>query len=294
MKRKLLLAVVAGVALLSLLFGAYGCAAGATVQTPQVRLRVATTSSLYDTGLWALLEPIFEKDYDVALDILYATTGAAMQYATRGDVDVIAVHSKTDEEKFIADGYGVERNIFAYNYFLIVGPETDPAGINGLSPQDAFKKLFDTKSAKFVSRGDTSGTMSKEKAIWKAAGLDYETVRNSGQWYVEAGQGMGPTLEMANQLQAYTLTDIGTFLAYKKNKNLDLVSIADQGSILLNVYSVIAVNPAKFPGVNNEMANNLITFLTSGKIQKLIGEYGVKDFGRALFTPCAGEPEPTQ
>ena len=282
--------------LVSLLFGASGCGAaqGATVQTPQVRLRVATTSSLYDTGLWALLEPIFEKDYDVALDILYATTGAAMQYATRGDVDIIAVHSKTDEEKFIADGYGVERNIFAYNYFLIVGPETDPAGINGLSPQDAFKKLFDTKSAKFVSRGDTSGTMSKEKEIWKAAGLDYETVRNSGSWYVEAGQGMGPTLEMANQLQAYTLTDIGTFLAYKKNKNLDLVSIADQGSILLNVYSVIAVNPAKFPAVNNEMANNLITFLTSEKIQKLIGEYGVKDFGRALFTPCAGEPEPTQ
>ncbi len=293
MTRKLLLAIMAGVALLSLLFGTSGCG-GATVQTPQVRLRVATTSSLYDTGLWALLEPIFEKDYDVALDILYATTGAAMQYATRGDVDVIAVHSKTDEEKFIADGYGVERNIFAYNYFLIVGPETDPAGINGFSPQDAFKKFFDTKSAKFVSRGDTSGTMSKEKAIWKAAGLDYETVRNSGQWYVEAGQGMGPTLEMANQLQAYTLTDIGTFLAYKKNKNLDLVSIADQGSILLNVYSVIAVNPAKFPAVNNEMANNLITFLTSEKIQKLIGEYGVKDFGRALFTPCAGEPEPTQ
>ncbi len=293
MTRKLLLAIMAGVVLVSLLFGTSGCQ-GATVQTPQVRLRVATTSSLYDTGLWALLEPIFEKDYDVALDILYATTGAAMQYATRGDVDVIAVHSKTDEEKFIADGYGVERNIFAYNYFLIVGPETDPAGINGFSPQDAFKKFFDTKSAKFVSRGDTSGTMSKEKAIWKAAGLDYETVRNSGQWYVEAGQGMGPTLEMANQLQAYTLTDIGTFLAYKKNKNLDLVSIADQGSILLNVYSVIAVNPAKFPAVNNEMANNLITFLTSEKIQKLIGEYGVKDFGRALFTPCAGEPEPTQ
>ena len=293
MKRKLLLAIMAGVVLVSLLFGAYGCQ-GATVQDPQERLRVATTSSLYDTGLWALLEPIFEKDYDVALDILYATTGAAMQYATRGDVDVIAVHSKTDEEKFIADGYGVERNIFAYNYFLIVGPETDPAGINGFSPQDAFKKFFDTKSAKFVSRGDTSGTMSKEKAIWKAAGLDYETVRNSGQWYVEAGQGMGPTLEMANQLQAYTLTDIGTFLAYKKNKNLDLVSIADQGSILLNVYSVIAVNPVKFPAVNNEMANDLITFLTSEKIQKLIGEYGVKDFGRALFTPCAGEPEPTQ
>ena len=293
MTRKLLLAIMAGVALLSLLFVTFGCG-GATVQTPQVRLRVATTSSLYDTGLWALLEPIFEKDYSVALDILYATTGAAMQYATRGDVDVIAVHSKTDEEKFIADGYGVERNIFAYNYFLIVGPETDPAGIKGLSPQDAFKKLFDTKSAKFVSRGDTSGTMSKEKAIWKAAGLDYETVRNSGQWYVEAGQGMGPTLEMANQLQAYTLTDIGTFLAYQKNKNLDLVSIADQGSILLNVYSVIAVNPAKVPGVKSDMANNLVNFLTSEKIQKLIGEYGVKDFGRALFTPCAGEPEPTQ
>lgn len=253
---------------------------------PQPRLRVATTTSLYDTGLWGYLEPMFEEKYNVELDVMYAGTGKAMEYGRRGDVDVIAVHDKATEEQFIAEGYGVQRVPFAYNYFLIVGPVADAAGIKGLSPEQAFKKLMGTGSGSFVSRGDDSGTHAKEKSIWKEAGYDYEVVRNAGAWYIEAGSGMGPTLMMASEKQAYTLTDIGTYLAYKGK--LELVPIVDKGDILLNVYSVIAVNPKKVPKVKIDMANNLIDFLTSPEIQEFIGSYGVKEYGMQLFIPCAG------
>lgn len=261
-------------------------------RTAQPRFRVATTTSLYDTGLWGYLEPMFEEKYQVELDVLYAGTGIAIEYGKRGDVSAITVHDKAAEEQFIADGYGVQRAPFAYNHFLIVGPPDDPAGIKGLSPESAFKRLMETSSADFISRGDNSGTHSKEKAIWKLAGFDYETqVRKAGPWYVEAGTGMGPTLLMASEKQGYTLTDIGTYLSYKGK--ITLVPIVDKGAILLNVYSVIAVNPEKVKGVDVKMANNLIEFLTSPAIQKLIGDYGVKEYGLQLFTPCAGT-EPTQ
>ena len=268
-----------------------GCSSSsAAPQPPQQRLRVATTTSLYDTGLWGYLEPMFEEKYDVELDVMYAGTGKALEYGRRGDVHIITVHSKTRELEFIAEDYGEERVPFAYNYFLIVGPETDPAGIKGLTPEKAFEKLMDTGSASFVSRGDDSGTHSKEKAIWAAAGHDYEAVRGAGSWYIEAGTGMGATLMMASEKQAYTLTDMGTFLAYKGK--LEMVPIVDEGGILLNVYSAIAVSPDIVGEVNLERANNLITFLTSPDIQDLIGNYGVKEYGMQLFTPCAGaEPE---
>ena len=254
------------------------------------RLRMATTTSLYDTGLWGYLEPKFEEKYNVELDVMYAGTGKAIEYGTRGDVDVITVHSKSREEAFVADGYGVERVPFAYNYFLIVGPESDPAGIKSLSSEDAFKKLMDTGSGSFVSRGDDSGTHSKEKAIWKGAGYEYEEVQGAGAWYIEAGTGMGQTLMMASEKEAYTLTDMGTYLAYKGK--LELVPIVDKGDILLNVYSAIAVNPEKVSVKNIDMVNNLIDFLVSPEIQQLIGDYGVDEYGMQLFTPCAGaEPE---
>lgn len=247
------------------------------------RLKVATTTSLYDTGLWGYLEPMFEDKYGVELDVLYAGTGKALEWGTRGDVDVVTVHSKSREEKFVADGYGVERVSFAYNYFLVVGLEDDPAGIAGMTPEDAFTKLIEDGDAKFVSRGDDSGTHGKEKAIWASAGYDYEDVRTAGGWYVEAGSGMGPTLNMASEMQAYTLTDIGTFLAYQND--LDLAPIVDEGDVLLNVYSVLAVTSTKYP----DMANNMVEFLTSEEIQDLIGKYGVEEYGRQLFTPCAGQ-----
>ena len=270
------------VTLISLIVGLVGCAARAA--------KVATTTSLYDTGLWGCLEPMFEQKYNVAVDILSLGSGATFEYAKRGDVDVITIHDKPNELKFVSDGYGVARVPFAYNYFLIVGPANDPAGIKGMTPEAAFEKLMQTGSGSFVSRGDNSGTHSKEKAIWNAAGFDYATVEKAGAWYIEAGQGMGPTLLMASEKQAYTLTDMGTFLTYKSK--LSLVPIVDKGAILLNIYSVIAVNPEKIKNTNIEMANNLITFLTSPEIQQLIGNYGVKEYGMQLFTPCAGaEPQ---
>ena len=284
------------------------CATGASVLPAQERLRVATTSSLYDTGFWAYLEPKFEQKYNVALDIIYANTGIAIEYGKRGDVDALTIHDKAREQQFVADGYGVKRNPFAYNYFLIVGTTNDPAGIKNLTPEAAFKKLIEegTKNPaqiRFVSRGDGSGTHSKEQAIWKAAGFNYTVGVEGSSWakagaeggYMEAGQGMGPTLLMASQKNAYTLTDIGTFLAYKGKLNLVPIveTAAGKVSILLNVYSVIALNPQKFPNVNIKMAQNLVDFFISPEGQSLVGSYGVKDYGKSLFTPCAGN-EPKQ
>ena len=265
--------------LLALLVSFVGC-------TSEETLRLATTTSLYDTGLWEYLEPIFEEKYNTKLDIMYAGTGRALEYGKRGDVDIIIVHSQAHEEQFVAEGYGVQRVPFAYNYFLIVGPAADPAGIKGMSPEEAFKKIIESGSSSFVSRGDDSGTHAKEKTIWKEAGYDYEVVRNAGAWYVEAGTGMGPILMMASEKQAYTLTDIGTYLAYKDK--LELMPVVNKGDILLNVYSAIAVNPEKIPTTKIDMANSLINFLVSPEIQELISNYGVKQYGMQLFTPCAG------
>ncbi len=284
---KLVNSLIVVIMLVSLIEGVVGCATST--------LRVATTTSLYDTGLWGYLEPKFEKEYGVELDIIYAGTGKALEYGRRGDVDVIIIHSKAGEERFVAEGYGIQRVPFAYNYFLIVGPEDDPAAIEGMTPEDAFKKLMekgkkDPEQVKFVSRGDDSGTHEKEKAIWKSVGYDYEAVQESGPWYIEAGSGMGPALVMSSEKQAYTLSDLGTFLSYKGK--LDLVPLVDKGDILLNVYSAIAINPEKYPKTKIEMANNLIDFLTSPEIQEFIGNYGVKEYGMPLFTPCAGaEPK---
>ena len=291
MSRRIVFCLLGLLVLLSSLVAAIGCATpGAGLLQPEERLRVATTTSLYDTGLWGYLEPIFEEKYDVEVDVLYAGTGIALEYGKRGDVDAITIHDKSREEQFVAEGYGVERVPFAYNYFLIVGPPSDPAGIKGLSPENAFGKLAETGTGSFISRGDDSGTHSKEKALWKSAGYDYQTIRKAGQWYIEAGKGMGPTLLMASEKRAYTLTDNGTFLSFKGK--LDLVPIVDKGSSLLNVYSVIAVNPQKIPNVKSEMASNLVDFLTSPEIQNLIGNYGTKQYGTPLFIPCAGaEPQ---
>ena len=270
-------------AVLSLLVGAISC-------TDNKGLRLATTTSLYDTGLWDYLEPMFEEKYGAELDVLYAGTGIALEYGRRGDVDVIAIHSRSREIQYVAEGYGIERVPFAYNYFLIVGPESDPAGIRGMTPKDAFRKLFDTGSGTFVSRGDDSGTHSKEKAIWASAGYNYGDIQNAGDWYVEGGKGMGPTLLMAGEMQGYTLTDMGTFLSFKGD--IDLVPIVDEGDILLNVYSIIAGNPETNSKITAEMAQNLVDFITSDEIQELIGDYGVEVYGTQLFTPCAGN-EPT-
>ena len=291
--KRVLISLVAMVALLAVVLGGMACESSGGVEklTAQDRLRVATTTSLYDTGLWGYLEPMFEEEYDVELDIIYAGTGIALEYGQRGDVDVITIHSRTREDQFVEDGYGVNRRCIAYNYFLIVGPEDDPAGIRGMSPEDAFNELMeqgqaDSGNVKFISRGDDSGTHGKEKKIWAEAEYDYDEVTSSGGWYVEAGKGMGPTLLMASEMGGYTLTDTGTYLAYKGD--LNLVPVVDQGDILLNVYAAIAISPEMHEDTNIEMANNLINFLMSEEIQELIGDYGVEEYGTQLFTPCAG------
>jgi tungstate transport system substrate-binding protein len=285
------LMVAAGILLL---IGALaGCAGddGVVGAAPgQPRLRVSTTTSLYDTGLWNALEDRFEPEHGMRLDIVYAGTGIALEYGQRGDVDALAVHDRAREEKFIADGYGVERVPFAYNYFVIAGPKDDPAGLAGLDPEEAFKKLFEEQATAFISRGDDSGTHAKEKAIWKAAGLDYEAVRTSGTWYIDRGGGMGPSLLMAAEKQAYVLSDIGTFLAFQGDTGLE--SIVEKGGIMLNVYSAIAVRPEVTEPARFARAQTLIDYLVSDEMQKFIGDYGVKEYGKSLFTPCAGnEPE---
>ena len=282
--KKMIRVLLVKLMLLTVLFGLMGC-------TQRDTLVISTTTSLYDTGLWNELEDRFEQANNIRLDIIYAGTGITMEYGRRGDVDVMVVHDRSREETFIAEGYGIERIPFAYNYFVIAGPADDPAGIKGLAPEAAFQKLFQAKNVSFISRGDESGTHAKEKAIWRAAGLDYETVRTSGQWYVETGRGMGPTLLMAREFQGYTLSDIGTFLAFKGDTGLE--PIVDRGSILLNVYSVIVINPENVTGVKADLGQILADFLVSDEIQRVIGEYGVKDYGAPLFYPCAGN-EPTQ
>ena len=200
--------------LLSLLISFTGCVPGSkdegasTTTFPVVaakeRFKIATTTSLYDTGLWYYLEPMFEKKYNVEMDIVYAGTGIALEYGRRGDVDAVVVHDRAAEDKFIAEGYGINRRYFAYNFFIIAGPPSDPAGIKDMPPEDAFKKIAEEgeknpDKVKFISRGDNSGTHSKEKLIWSKAGFEYEDIQKSGPWYVEAGKGMGPCLLMANE-----------------------------------------------------------------------------------------------
>jgi len=260
-------------------------------------LRIATTTSLYDTELWDYLEPIFEERHDVDLQITAKCTGAALQLGMNGDVDVVTVHDPLQEAAFIAggyaleaEGYGAERVPWAYNYFIIIGPEADPAGIGGgnLTPEGAFQKIqmegaLDPHNVKFVSRGDNSGTHGKEKAIWAKAGYNYTAdIQGDGAaagWYIEAGSGMGATLQMANEKLAYTMSDKGTFLAYKGD--VDLVPLVDTGDIMLNVYTVIICKN----GVSPEMAQNLVTFLRADDIQDLIAGFRVSEYGEPLFYP---------
>ena len=261
-------------------------------ETNDGRLRLATTTSLYDTGLWDSLEPMFEDKYGVELDILTGGTGKALEFGRRGDVDVLTIHDRVREEEFLAQGYGIQRYPIAYNYFLIVGPESDPAGIKNMDPEMALLEVMQKGQANpgkvwFVSRGDSSGTHAREKLLWKLGGQDYELVRNSGSWYLEAGAGMGAILNLANEKSAYTLTDIGTYLAFERD--LDLTPLVDSGESLLNVYSAIAISQEKHPDSNVDMADKLIQFLISDEIQDFIGSYGLSEYGTPLFTPASGQ-----
>ncbi|NMC27021.1 MAG: solute-binding protein [Syntrophomonadaceae bacterium] len=243
-------------------------------------LKLATTTSTQDSGLLGVLEPEFEKESGYDLQIIAVGSGAAMEMGAKGDVDVLLVHSRAAEDKFVADGYGVNRKDVMHNDFIIIGPASDPAKIKGLTDSvAAFKKIAEAK-ATFVSRGDKSGTNTKELDIWKKA-----EITPTGDWYKNVGMGMGDTFRVTNELKGYTLIDRATFLALKANYQLEIMVEGDKP--LLNPYGVIAVNKAKFPNVDMDGANLFINWITSEKIQKLISEFGKDKYGGSLFFPDA-------
>lgn len=264
-----------------------------TTQSNTSKLIVSTTTSLEDTGLLEEIEAAFEDKYP-GVDVLVISggTGIAIQYGERGDADVLLTHDKSREKKFVDNGFGTGRTEIAYNYFWIVGPENDPAEIKGLNATEAFTKIMkegqnNSDQIKFASRGDDSGTHAREKKIWESTGVSYDEVNSSGKWYIESGRGMGETLLLANEQNAYTLTDSGTFLAYTNDGRIQIVPIVTTGDELLNVYAAMPVNPEKHPNVNYEGAQNFVDFLISPEGQEIIRNYGKKQYGQPLFTPIS-------
>lgn len=242
------------------------------------RLRVATTTSTENSGLLAALLPRFSARTGIDVHVLAVGTGQALRLGQNGDVDVVLVHAPAAEEKFVDAGFGVNRRAVMYNDFVIVGPNDDPARIAGA--KDAAEALARIATGRhlFISRGDDSGTHKKERALWKESALEPD-----GAWYREAGQGMGKVLQIAAELGAYTLTDRGTWIAYKDQLPLRVIFQGDP--LLYNPYGVIAVNPERFPDINYAGAMLFIAWLTSPEGQKLIADYRIA--GQTLFTPMA-------
>jgi len=241
------------------------------------RLILATTTSTQDSGLLDYILPDFKKQFNVEVDVIAVGTGQSIELGKRGDADVVLVHARAQEDAMIASGDGKARYDVMYNDFIIIGPANDPAGIKGAKGGPAAFKLIAEKGAKFVSRGDNSGTYTKEMAIWKAAG-----VTPKGDWYVSAGQGMGATLNMSNEMGAYTLSDRATYAA-RKEKGLDLDILVEGGKELLNPYGVIPVNPDKHPNINAEMGQKFADWITSVETQNLIASYKIA--GKQVFFP---------
>ncbi len=239
------------------------------------RLKMSTTTSTQDSGLLKVLLPPFEKQYNCKVDVIAVGTGQALKLGEAGDVDVVFVHARKLEDKFVADGFGINRKDVMYNDFVIIGPNNDPAGIAKAKTAAEAMKLIAAKQATFVSRGDKSGTHMKELDLWKAAGTDPK-----GSWYIEAGQGMGPVITMATERRGYTLTDRGTYNAFKGQKT-DLAIVFQGEKGLFNPYGIIAVNPAKFPHVKHDLAMKLINYITGPKGLKIISSY--KAHGEPVF-----------
>lgn len=262
------------------------CALPAIAAQPQHKnIILATTTSTQDSGLLDVLLPVFEKSTGYFVKTIAVGSGQAMAMGQKGEADVLLVHSPDAEKKFMAEGYGVNRRLVMHNDFIIVGPKNDPAGIKGSrSSIEAFRKIAST-SAVFMSRGDNSGTDAKEKSIWKAAGINPE----GQKWYQQTGLGMGQTLSVAAEKKTYTLADRGTYLALKKNLGLDILVEGD--AVLLNIYHVIEVNPAKWPKVNSAGAKAFSDFMVGRQTQDIIRKFGVEKYGSPLFFPDAGKKE---
>lgn len=244
---------------------------------------LATTTSTQDSGLLDVLIPVFEKKTGYFVKTISVGSGQAMAMGQKGEADVLLVHSPDAEKKLVADGYGVNRWLVMHNDFIVVGPQADPAKVKGMKGTvEVFKKIASTNNL-FMSRGDNSGTHAKEKAIWKVAGVNYEREK----WYQQTGLGMGQTLNVASEKNAYTLADRGTYLALKKRLGLDILAEGD--AVLLNIYHVIEVNPAKFSKVNAGGAKAFADFMVSKESQGIIKTFGIDKFGSPLFFPDAGK-----
>jgi tungstate transport system substrate-binding protein len=260
-----------------------GLLPGTVSAADEKNIILATTTSTQDTGLLDVLNPLFEKQSGFLVKTISVGSGQAMTMGQKGEADVLLVHSPEAEVKFMADGFGSNRRLVMHNDFIVVGPAEDPARIKGMkSAAEAFKAIA-AAGATFVSRGDNSGTHSKEKSIWKAAGITAE-----GQtWYQQTGLGMGATLNVASEKKFYTLADRGTYLALKKN--LAVEPLVEGDKLLLNIYHVIEVNQVKWPKVNVAGAKAFADFVVAADTQKIISTYGVDKYGSPLFFPDAGK-----
>jgi len=242
---------------------------------------VASTTSTMDSGLFGHILPIFKAKTGIDVKVISQGTGQALDTGRRGDADVVFVHARAQEEKFVAEGFGVKRFAVMYNDFILIGPKSDPAGIKGKDIEAALKAIKE-KAAPFVSRGDKSGTHSAELALWKAAGIDVAGA-DKGPWYREIGQGMGAALNTAGAMGAYVLSDRGTWLSFKNRGDLEVVVEGDKR--LFNQYGVILVNPAKHPHVKKELGQQFIDWVTSSEGQNAIRSYTIN--GQQLFFPNA-------
>ncbi|MEQ8201048.1 MAG: substrate-binding domain-containing protein [Syntrophomonadaceae bacterium] len=268
-----------------------GCAQKAAQQptTPKApanpNVILATTTSTQDSGLLDVLVPEFEKRTGYVVKTVAVGSGAALAMGEKGEADVLLVHSPAAEKDLVEKGFGTNYKLVMHNDFMIIGPANDPAGIKGMkSSAEALKKIKDTKNP-FISRGDKSGTHVMELNLWKAAGITPVV----GTEYQETGQGMGATLTIANQKNAYTLTDRATYLA--QQKNIALVPVVEGEKALLNIYHVMTVNPEKWPKVNAEGGKAFNDFMVAPATQEIISKFGVDKYGQALFFPDAGKNE---
>jgi tungstate transport system substrate-binding protein len=271
--RRMLITALAAAAVLS----------GAPVNAQDKSIVVSSTTSTQDSGLFGHILPLFKQKTGIDVKVVSQGTGQALDTGRRGDADVVFVHAKAQEEKFIAEGFGVKRFPVMYNDFVLIGPKSDPAGIKGMKDVSAALKAIKEKGAPFISRGDKSGTHVAEINLWKAAGIDIE--QDKGPWYKSIGQGMGAALNTASAGNAYVLADRGTWLSFKNRG--DLVIAVEGDKRLFNQYGVILVNPAKHQNVKKDLGQQFIDWLVSPEGQKAIADYKIN--GEQLFYPNASD-----
>jgi len=257
----------------------------AAAQAPSARpIILSTTTSTQDSGLLDVLVPLFEKQTGYTVKAISVGTGQALALAARGEADVTLAHAPALEKKYVAEGKLHDRRLVMYNDFLLIGPGSDPARVRGEKSAVAALKKIAESGARFVSRGDKSGTHVLEQSLWKAAGLT-----PAAPWYIESGQGMGATLGIANDRQAYTLSDRATLLAF--SKRVDLKPMVEGDRLLLNIYSVMEVNPANGPKVNVAGGKAFAEFMLAPETQRVIKTFGVDRYGQPLFVPIAGKKD---